>query len=160
MGFRPKSITTDLLLGYEGVVAEVFPDCLYHQCVLHAGRDARRIVRECMPDDGEESWKKRLIQMIRTLFSSKKLKQVKKRYGRFMSLQEQVPEAVHKVFAMVRKYYPKLCLMVTRKVIPKTTNPVERAFGEFEERYHITKGFTSLYYAHFFLKAFQMYYRL
>lgn len=160
MGFRPKSITTDLLLGYEGVVAEVFPDCLYHQCVLRAGRDARRIVRECLPEDGEESWKKRLTHMIRTLFASKKLKQVKKRYGRFMSLQDQAPEAVHKVFAMVRKYYPKLCLMVINKDIPKTTNPVERAIGEFEERYHITKGFTSFSYAHFFLKAFQMYYRL
>ncbi len=34
MGFRPKSITTDLLLGYEGVVAEVFPDCIYQQCAL------------------------------------------------------------------------------------------------------------------------------
>ena len=160
MGFRPQSITTDLLLGYEGVVAEVFPDCLYHQCVLHAGRDARRIVRQSLPDDGEEGWKTRLTRRICTLFASKQLKQVKKRYARFMSLKEQAPEAVYRVFDMVQKYYPKLCLVVTRKDIPKTTNPVERAIGEFEERYHITKGFTSFSYAQFFLKAFQVYYRL
>lgn len=161
MGFRPQSITTDLLLGYEGVVAEVFPDCIYNQCVLHAGRDARRIVRQqSLPDDSEEGWKKRLTRRICTLFGSRKLKQVKKRCARFMSLKEQAPEAVSSVFDMVQKYYPKLCLLVTRKDIPTTTNPVERAIGEFEERYHITKGFTSFYYAQFFLKAFQVYYRL
>ena len=44
-GFRPKSITTDLLLGYENVVKEVFPECVYQQCVLHTERDAKRIVR-------------------------------------------------------------------------------------------------------------------
>ena len=37
---------------------------------------------------------------------------------------------------------------------------VERAIGEFEERYHITKGFISFYHARFYLKAFQIYYRL
>jgi len=77
-----------------------------------------------------------------------------------MSLKEKAPEAVSSVFDMVQKYYPKLCLLVTRKDIPKTTNPVERAIGEFEELYHITKSFTSFYHAQFFLKAFQVYYRL
>ena len=46
------------------------------------------------------------------------------------------------------------------KGIPRTTNPVERAIGELEERYQLTKGFTSFYFAQFFIKAFQMYYRL
>ena len=46
------------------------------------------------------------------------------------------------------------------KDIPKTTNPVERAIGEFEERYQLTKGFTSFYYTQFFIKAYQIYYRL
>jgi transposase-like protein len=160
MGFRPKSITTDLLLGYEGVVAEVFPDCTYHQCVLHAGRNARRIVRQNLPDNGEDGWRKRLTRRICTRFGSKKLKQVKKRYARFMSLKGKAPETVSSVFDMVQKYYPKLCLTVTCTDIPKTTNPVERAIGEFEEHYHITKGFTSFYYAQFFLKAFQVSYRL
>jgi transposase-like protein len=160
MGFRPKSITTDLLMGYEGVVAEVFPDCIYHHCVLHAGRDARRIVRQSLPDEGEEGWRKQLTRRICTLFGSKKRKQVKKRYARFMSVKEKAPEAVSSVFDMVQKYYPKLCLLVSCTDIPKTTNPVERAIGEFEERYHISKGFTSFYYAQFFLKAFQVYYRL
>ena len=40
LGFRPESITTDLLLGYEGVVNEVFPECRYYQCMLPARRDA------------------------------------------------------------------------------------------------------------------------
>ncbi len=160
MGFRPKSITTDLLLGYEGVVAEVFPDCLYNQCVLHAGRDARRIIRQSLADKAEDAWRKRLTESISTLLASRKLKQVKKRYARFMSLREQAPEAVCGVFDMVQKYYGKLCLLVSHKDIPKTTNPVERAIGEFEERYHITKGFTSFYHARFYLKAFQIYYRL
>ena len=138
----------------------MFPDCTYNQCVLHAGRDARRIVRRSLPDEGEEGWRKQLTRRICTLFGSKKLKQVKKRYARFMSLKEKAPQAVSSVFDMVQKYYPKLCLLVTCPDIPKTTNSVERAIGEFEERYHISKGFTSFYYAQFFLKAFQVYYRL
>ena len=70
------------------------------------------------------------------------------------------PDSVSRVFDMLQKYYPKLCLSVLRKDIPKTTNPVERAIGEFEERYHLTKGFSSFYFAQFFIKAHQIYYRL
>ena len=160
LGFRPKSITTDLLLGYENVIKEVFPDSAHYQCVLHAERDAKRIVRESFPKKTEQEWKKKLYKAIRTLFASKKLKQAKKRYRRFMQLKEQAPEAVRSVFKAVTKYFPKFCLVVGRKDIPKTTNPVERAIGEFEERYQLTRGFTSFYHAQFFLKAFQIYYRL
>ena len=160
LGFRPKSITTDLLMGYEEVVKEVFPDCIYHQCVIHAGRDAKRIVRTALPNEGDEEWKVRLTKRIRILFKSKKIKQIKKRYFKIMGFREQAPESVSGVFDMLQKYFPKLCQSVLRKDIPKTTNPVERAIGEFEERYHSTKGFTSFYYAQFFIKAYQIYYRL
>ncbi|HEB29961.1 MAG TPA: DDE domain-containing protein, partial [Spirochaetes bacterium] len=160
LGFRPKSITTDLLMGYEEVVMEVFPDCIYHQCVIHAGRDAKRIVRTALPNEGDEEWNVRLTKRIRILFKSKKIKQIKKRYFKIMGLREQAPESVSGVFDMLKKYFPKLCQSVLRKDIPKTTNPVERAIGEFEERYHLTKGFTSFYYAQFFIKAYQIYYRL
>ena len=37
---------------------------------------------------------------------------------------------------------------------------VEREIGEFEERYQLIKGFTSFYYAQFYIKAYQIYYRL
>jgi len=160
LGFRPKSITTDLLMGYEAVVKEVFPDCIYHQCVLHAGRDARRIVRVSLPNDGEGGWQERLTKRIGTLFQSKKIKQVKKRYFKIMKLRDRAPAAVSGVFNMLHKYYPKLCQSVLRKDIPKTTNPVERAIAEFEERYQLTKGFTSFYHAQFFIKAYQIYHRL
>jgi len=160
LGFRPESITTDLLMGYEDVVEEVFPDCIYLQCVLHAGRDAKRIVRTNLPAEEDEEWKKRLTKCIRTLFKAKNIKQVKKRYFKIMQLREQAPDSVSGVFNMLEKYYPKLCLSVLRKDIPKTTNPVERAIGEFEERYQLTKGFSSFYYAQFFIKAYQIYYRL
>ena len=160
LGFRPKSITTDLLMGYETVVKEVFPDCIYHQCVIHAGRDAKRIVRIALPNKADEEWKTILTKRIRTLFKSKKIKQVKKRYFKIMKLRDRAPAAVLGVFDMLKKYYPKLCQSVLRKDIPKTTNPVERAIAEFEERYQLTKGFTSFYHAQFFIKAYQIYYRL
>jgi len=160
LGFRPKSITTDLLLGYEGVVREVFPDCRYYQCMLHARRDANRIVRQSLANKCDEQWKDKLIQSISTLFRSKRLRQAKKRYRRFMKLKEQAPEAVQPVFKMMEKYFPKFCQIVGHKGVPRTTNPVERAIGELEERYQLTKGFTSFYFAQFFIKAFQMYYRL
>jgi transposase-like protein len=160
LGIRPQSIVTDLLMGYETIVKEVFPDCIYHQCVLHAGRDAKRIVRVSLPNDGEEEWKKRLTKRIGTLFQSRKIKQVKKRYFKIMKLRDNAPVTVSGVFDMLQKYYPKLCQSVLRKDIPTTTNPVERAIGEFEERYQLTKGFTSFYHAQFFIKAYQIYYRL
>ena len=160
LGFRPESITTDLLMGYETVVREVFPDSLYLQCVLHAGRDAKRIVRTTLPAEKDKEWKERLTKRIRTLFKAKNIKQVKKRYFKIMKLREQAPDSVSGVFDMLKKYYPKLRLSVLRKDIPRTTNPVERAIGEFEERYQLTKGFTSFYYAQFFIKAYQIYYRL
>ena len=159
-GFRPTIIVTDLLLGYQKIVREVFPGCTYHQCVLHAERDAKRIVRKSLTGEENEGWRERLTKCIRNLFKSKKPKQVKKRYFRLIKLREQAPSAVQGVFEMVEKYYPKLYQSVLRKDIPKTTNPVERAIGEFEERYHLTKGFSSFYFAQFYLKAYQVYYRL
>lgn len=134
-GFRPTIIVTDLLLGNQKIVREVFPGCTYHQCVLHAERDAKRIVRKSLTGEENEGWRIRLTKCIRNLFKSKKPKQVKKRYFRLIKLREQAPAAVQGVFEMVEKYYPKLYQSVLRKDIPKTTNPVERAIGEFEERY-------------------------
>ncbi|MFH2002185.1 MAG: DDE-type integrase/transposase/recombinase [Planctomycetota bacterium] len=104
LGFRPKSIITDLLMGYETVVREVFPDCLYLQCVLHAGRDAKRIVRTALPAEDDEEWKNRLTKRIRTLFKSKNIKQVMKRYIKIMKLREQAPDSVSGVYAMLTKY--------------------------------------------------------
>ena len=160
LGFRPKSIVTDLLMGYESVVKEVFPDCIYNQCVLHAERDAKRIVRLGLGDGEEDEWKERLTKYIRNLFKCRKAKQVKKRYSRIMRVREEAPEAVSGVFDMLEKYYPKHYQSVLREDIPKTTNPVERAIGEFEEKYQLTKGFTSFYFAQFFIKAYHIYYRL
>jgi transposase-like protein len=160
LGFRPQSIVTDLLLGYERAVKEVFPQCRYSQCVLHAERDAKRIVRQTLPDDGEEGWRRRLTRAIRTVFQSTKLKQLKKRYARLMLLKPKAPEAVQGVFQTLENYYPKLCQIVGDPNIPRSTNPVERAIAEFAERYQLTKGFTSFYHARFFLRAFQIYYRL
>ena len=61
---------------------------------------------------------------------------------------------------MLESYYPKLWDAVAQADLPRTTNAAERAIGELEERYHLTKGFTSFYYAQFFIKACQIYYRL
>jgi len=97
---------------------------------------------------------------ISNLFKSAKIKQVKKRYYKIMRLKEQAPESVASVFNMLRKFYPKLCQSVTLKKVPKTTNAAERAIGELEERYQLTKGFTSFYSAQFFIKTYQIYYRL
>jgi len=121
---------------------------------------SRRIVRVSLPNDGEKEWKKRLTKRIGTLFQSKKIKQVKKRYFKIMKLKGRAPAAVSGVFDMLQKYYPKLCRSVLRKDIPRTTNPVERAIAEFEERYQLTKSFTSSYHAQFFIKAYQIYCRL
>jgi hypothetical protein len=46
------------------------------------------------------------------------------------------------------------------KLREQAPNPPERAIGEFEERYQLTKGFTSFYYAQFFINTYQIYYRL
>lgn len=158
-GFRPKIIVTDLLMGYESVVKEIFPDCYYHQCVLHAERDAKRIVKKNFPDGCDDKLKEKLIKNIRKLFASKKQKQLKKRYIKFLMLKKISPPEVQNVFKMMSKYYPKLIEATKRKEIPKTTNAVERAIGELEEKYQLTKGFTSFYYAKCFIKAFQVYYR-
>jgi len=161
LGFRPKIITTDLLIAYENVIKEVFPDCYHHQCVLHAERDAKRLVRVALGDiEKHKEWEEKLVRRIRTLLNSRKEKQLKKRYFRLLQLKKQAPKQVSSVFDMLEKYYPKLLQAVIRKDIPKTTNAAERAIGEFEERYHLTKGFSSFYWAQFFLKSFQVYYRL
>jgi transposase-like protein len=159
-GFRPEAIITDLLMGYESVVKDVFPDARYRQCVLHAERDAKRLVRKALLEEAHRPWKSKLIRAIRVLFKSKKLRQVKRRYWRIIRWRGKAPQEVEGVFQMLETYYPKLCDAVARADLPRTTNPAERAIGEFEERYHVSKAFTSFYHAQFFIKAYQIYYRL
>ena len=94
LGFRAESITTDLLLGYEGVVKDVFPECRYYRCMLNTKRDANRIVRQSLPKKRDEEQKDKLIQSISTLFRSNRLRQAKKRYRRFVKLKEHATEAI------------------------------------------------------------------
>jgi len=109
LGFRPKIITTDLLIAYENVIKEVFPDCYHHQCVLHAERDAKRLVRVALGDiEKHKEWEEKLVRRIRTLLNSRKEKQLKKRYFRLLQLKKQAPKQVSSVFDMLEKYYPKL----------------------------------------------------
>lgn len=160
-GYNPYSITTDLLIGYENVVKKVFPNSVFNQCALHAERDAKRLTRIHVPDNDEyKDIKELLKKRIRVLFESKKLKQVKKRYYKIIMLKSKAPVRVYCLFDMLKGYFPKLCISVVNKEIPRTTNAVERTIGELEEKYHLTKGFTNFYFAQFFLKAFQIYYRL
>ena len=79
-------------MGYEGVVKEIFPDSYYNQCVLHAERDAKRIIRENLTGEMGSKWKKILRKRIRILFASKRGKQVKKRYRKIMELKDEAPE--------------------------------------------------------------------
>ena len=160
-GFNPYSITTDLLLGYENIVKKIFPESIYNNCVLHAERDAKKLVKKHIPNnDKYKEIKKILKKRIRVLFESKKLKQVKKRYYKIIMMKEKVPKRVYCLYRMLKKYFPKLCNTVTNKKIPRTTNSVERAIGEFEEKYHLMKGFTNFYYSTFYIKVFQIYYCL
>lgn len=160
-GFRPRVIVTDLLMGYENLVKEVFPNAEYHQCVLHAERDAKRLVRKHLPEGiGYDNLRETLIKRIRKLFASKRTKQINKRYIAILKLKPNAPHQLNGLFDMLNKYIPKLSKATARKDIPRTTNAVERAIGEFEEKYCLTKGFTSFYYARCFVKIFQVYYRL
>ncbi len=111
-------------------------------------------------DETDSAWRERLTQRISNLFKSTKIKQVKKRYIKIMNLEGKAPECVTSVFRMLHRFYPKLCQSVILKNVPSTTNAVERVIGEFEERYQLTKGFSSFYSAQFFIKAYQIYYRL
>ena len=160
-GFNPYSITTDMLLGYENVVKKIFPDSIYNNCALHAERDAKKLVKKHVPNKDKYSDIKELLRKrIRILFESKNLKQVKKRYYKIIKLKEKVPKRAHCLYKMLKKYFPKLCNTVTNNKLPKTTNSVERAIGEFEEKYHLMKGFTNFYFAQFFIRSFQIYYCL
>jgi len=160
LGFRPQCITTDLLLGYEKVVQEVFPKTHYHQCILHAERDAKRIIRIALSDNSNKEIKDILYKKIRLLFKSKTQKQAKKRMARIMKMKEKAPESISSFFKMLVKYYPKFYNSLSIKGIPMTTNLVERMIGEFDEKYQGTKGFTSFHCARFFLKVYEVYYRL
>jgi transposase-like protein len=158
-GFNPKVIITDLLQGYGRIIKEVFPNCYHHECVLHAERDAKRLIRENLCTEADESIKKKLIRMIWWLFRSKKKKQVKKRFGKIMSNQAQFPEYAQPVFNMLERYFPKLLYATQNPEIPLTTNSVERVIGEFDSKYQLIKGFSSFYSALCFLKVYQVYYR-
>ena len=77
------SIITDLLMGYENAVKEIFPNCYYNQCVLYAEGDTKRIVKENLTGEVDKKYKKKLIKDIWNLFASREGREVKNSIVRY-----------------------------------------------------------------------------
>lgn len=159
LGIHPKVIVTDLLKAYAGVIAEVFPEAYHHECITHAKRAARTLVRQYFAGDEYQSIRKKLIKKLRRFFQSASVEELMRRFQEIQSLPRQYGEAVQPMIEMLAGYLPKFKTMLQRPDIPRTNNTVERVIKELDSKYQNTYGFSSFHVAAFTLKVFLVYYR-
>ncbi len=160
MGIYPKVIITDLLKGYGKIIKEIFPLAYHHECILHAGRAARRLVYKYFQGEVYKELRKKLIKKICWFFKSEDKSTVNKRWKKLQLLKDKYGQAIIPMLKLLERYKPKFIYSLEHPEIPKTSNGAERVIKELNTKYQNMFGFSSFYVAQFMLKVFVIYYRM
>lgn len=160
MGIYPKVIITDLLNGYGKIIKEVFPLAYHHECILHAGRAARRLVYKYFQREINKKLRKKLIKKIGWFFKSTDKSTVNKRWKKLQLFKDKYGQAIIPMLKLLERYMPKFIYSLEHPEMPKTSNGAERVIKELALKYQNMLGYSSFYVAQFMLKVFVIYYRM
>ena len=98
---------------------------------------------------------------LHEIFKQREFLSLEESYKKFIALRNDFPKELEPVFQMMERYYPYLEICLRNKgLIPLTNNAAEHVISEFDRRYEITGGFSSIHSVREFLRCFVIYYRL
>jgi len=163
-GYHPRVIVTDMRVDYGGVIAQVFPKAVHHECIFHALQQVHKHFKEvygrdyaqtCPPADA-------LRAEIDHIFEARTKRTAQRRYEQVLAQREtfvaETP-AAETLFAFLENHWPRLVNAIESQHIPTTNNATEEVIRIFTQHYKTFCGFDNLESARLYLAVFEKTYR-
>ena len=127
-GYHPRVIVTDMRVDYRGVVAQVYPEAVHHECIFHALQQVREHAKEAYGTNYAETYPEveRLLEEIDHIFDASTKRTARRRYEKVLAQREtfvtQTPDAVA-LFDFLERHWPYLVNAKAGPFPPPTTPP-------------------------------------
>jgi transposase-like protein len=163
-GYRPRVIVTDMRVDYRGVVAQVFPKAVHHECIFHALQEVHKRFKEMYGSDYVERHPKvnALKEEIDGIFAARTKRTAQRRYERVLAQRatfaNHTPD-VAGIFDFLERHWPYLVNAIESRHIPTTNNATEEVIRIFTQHYKTFCGFESIQSARLYLGVFEKVYR-
>jgi transposase-like protein len=163
-GYHPRVIVTDMRVDYSGLVAQVFPKAVHHECIFHALQEVHKRIKEVYGTDYAEIHPEvvALREEIDHIFHARTKRTAQRRYEKVLAQQDtfvaQTPEA-KAIFAFLERHWPRLVNAIESRHIPTTNNATEEVIRIFTQHYKTFCGFENIETARVYLAVFEKVYR-
>jgi transposase-like protein len=163
-GYHPRVVVTDMRVDYSGLVAQVFPTAVHHECIFHALQEIHKRIKEVYGTDYAEIHPEvvALREEIDHIFHARTKRTAQRRYEKVLAQQDtfvaHTPEA-KAIFAFLERHWPRLVNAIESRHIPTTNNATEEVIRIFTQHYKTFCGFENIESARLYLGVFEKVYR-
>jgi transposase-like protein len=163
-GYRPRVIVTDMRVDYGGVIAQVFPQAVHHECIFHALQQVHKHFKEIYGRDYAQTCPQAatLCAEIDRIFDARTKRTAQERYDQVMTQRPtfgaETP-AAETIFAFLENHWPRLVNAIESRHIPTTNNSTEEVIRIFTQHYKTFCGFDNIESARLYLAVFEKTYR-
>jgi len=163
-GYRPRVIVTDMRVDYSGLISQVFPKAVHHECIFHALQELHKHFKEVYGTDFAQTHPEveTLRQEIDRIFQTRTKRTAQRRYQKVLAQQEtfvsQTPQA-KTIFTFLERHWPRLVNAIESQHIPTTNNATEQVIRIFTQHYKTFCGFDNMASARLYLAVFEKVYR-
>jgi transposase-like protein len=163
-GYHPRVIVTDMRVDYEGVIAQVFPRAVHHECIFHALQQVHKHFKDVYGRDYAQTCPSAdtLRAEIDRIFDARTKRTAQRRYEQVLAQREKfVAEtpATETIFAFLENHWPRLVNAIESRQIPTTNNATEEVIRIFTQHYKTFCGFDNIESARLYLAVFEKIYR-
>jgi transposase-like protein len=163
-GYRPRVIVTDMRVDYRGLIAQIFPKAVHHECLFHALQQVREHAKEAYGKNYPETHLEveKLMEEIDRIFDACTKQTARRRYEKVLAQREtfvtQTPDAAA-LFDFLERHWPYLVNAIESRIIPTTNNATEEVIRIFTQHYKTFCGFENIESARLYLGVFEKIYR-
>jgi len=163
-GYHPRVIVTDMRVDYRGLIAQIFPQAVHHECIFHALQQVHRDFREVYGHNYAHTCPlaDTLRREIDRIFEAQSKRTAQERYEQVMAQRQafvtETP-AAEAIFAFLENHWPYLVNAIESQHIPTTNNATEEVIRIFTQHYKTFCGFDNVESARLYLAVFEKIYR-
>lgn len=163
-GYHPRVIVTDMRVDYRGLIAQIFPQAVHHECIFHALQQVHRDFREVYGHNYARTCPlaDTLRREIDRIFEAQSKRTAQERYQQVMAQRQafvtETP-AAEAIFAFLENHWPYLVNAIESQHIPTTNNATEEVIRIFTQHYKTFCGFDNVESARLYLAVFEKIYR-
>jgi transposase-like protein len=163
-GYHPRVIVTDMRVDYGGVIAQIFPRAVHHECIFHALQQVHKHFKDVYGRDYAQTCPAAdsLRAEIDRIFDARTKRTAQRRYEQVLAQQERfvaATPAAETLFAFLENHWPRLVNAIESQHIPTTNNTTEEVIRIFTQHYKTFCGFDNIESARLYLAVFEKTYR-